>query len=399
MMSADATQIRQTSATRKSKLQILVVTRNLPPLIGGMERLLVNLTLGLADDCDLTVIGPKGCREFLPADIVVKEASANVLPFLVAGTAMAINVCRKQHFDLVVGGSGIAAAVLATITRIFKVPSLVLLHGLDIVFDHPLYQGVFLPCIRRVNHAIVNSENTRQLAIQAGLKTDNLTVVNPGTELPPLPDSEQVAAFKHTFNVPFSRFILFVGRITPRKGLSVFIKVCLPKIIENHPDIGLVIVGDSPTNSLNKQSELSEVVSEISVANLKQHVAFLGHIDDSDLENCFAAAELQILPLIETAGDVEGFGMVAVEAAACGTPTVAFRLGGVADAISSDSGALIAPGDYSAMSDAVGTLLNGGYPNADSCRKHAERFAWPQYHAQVRSVVTALVNSAQRSAN
>jgi phosphatidylinositol alpha-1,6-mannosyltransferase len=396
-MPGDTTSPAQAAGSQTPRLRVLVVTRNLPPLIGGMERLLLNLTQGVARDCDVTVIGPRGCEAFLPASICVREAPAGVLPFLALGTAAAIAACRQQPFDLVIGGSGVVAPVLAVIKRMFHLPTLLLLHGLDIVFDHTLYRGFFLPCIRRADRFIVNSKNTRTLAIAAGLSAESIDVINPGTELPPLPGAEQVAAFKRDFDIPFEKFVVFVGRITPRKGLSMFIRHCMPTLVRDNPHTGLVIVGDSPTNSLNKQSELDEVINTIATAQLQAHCTFLGHIDDRDLDHCFAAASLQVLPLIETPGDVEGFGMVAVEAAACGTPTVAFRLGGVADAIADSSGALITPGDHTAMANAISKILNTGSPDVASCRAHAEQFAWPHYHARVRAAIKALLDNARHS--
>jgi len=90
-----------------------------------------------------------------------------------------------------------------------------------------------------------------------------------------------------------------------------------------------------------------------------------------------------IFPVIERPGDIEGFGMVAIEAAAHGTPTYAFAVGGVPDAVSDGiSGQLLQPGDYCGMTAAALDALNQTkiYPK---CRDFAEKFAWPAFGEQL----------------
>jgi phosphatidylinositol alpha-1,6-mannosyltransferase len=86
-------------------------------------------------------------------------------------------------------------------------------------------------------------------------------------------------------------------------------------------------------------------------------------------------------------GDVEGFGMVAIEAAASGTPTVAFDLGGVADAISKENGHLVPPGDYDSFASRVAQVLQSNEPNADQCITHARRFTWKLYNERMRQLI------------
>ena len=69
--------------------------------------------------------------------------------------------------------------------------------------------------------------------------------------------------------------------------------------------------------------------------------------------------------------------MVAIEAAACGTPTIAFPVGGVVDAVADGvNGALVPEGQYEAFADAVLSICAGGPPSHTDCRNHALRFSW-----------------------
>ncbi len=87
--------------------------------------------------------------------------------------------------------------------------------------------------------------------------------------------------------------------------------------------------------------------------------------------------------------------MVAIEAAASGTPTVAFPVGGVIDAVADGVNGLLVPeGDYEAFADAVLSICQGGPPSRSSCRHHAENFSW-EAHGQ--KLLAALDFEAQSS--
>ena len=142
----------------------------------------------------------------------------------------------------------------------------------------------------------------------------------------------------------------------------------------------LVIAGDSPDESLaHRGDELANVVQEVETNGWRDRVRFLGKVDDDALSQCYAAADCLLFPLVPVAGDVEGFGMVAIEAAAHGTPTVAFAEGGVGDAIADGvSGHLVPSVDYAAIVDALVVLVNDD-DSFFACRDHAGKFGWEAF--------------------
>ena len=95
-------------ATRQ---RVLVVTRNLPPLVGGMERLNLRLICALAEDREVAVVGPSGCTASLPLPPGhVAEAPFRPLPlFLSAAAGSALRMARRFRPDTVIAGSGLAA--------------------------------------------------------------------------------------------------------------------------------------------------------------------------------------------------------------------------------------------------------------------------------------------------
>jgi len=343
--------------------------------------------VGLDEYSALTVIGPMGCKQHLPENITVYETSPKLAHFLLAATWLAIRCCRRTRFDAVIGGSGLIGPTLRVIAWLFRLKTVVYLHGLDIVVDNLAYQLLFIPSLRGINRVAVNSHNTRDLAVKKGIDGKRITIVNPGTSLPAEIEQASRLDFRQRHAIPFVRYLLFTGRMTRRKGLSEFLRHTLPLILDSEPDIGLVVVGENPRDSLNQLGEEAQILATISALDLQDKVQFLGKLNDRDLQICYAEASVQIFPLVEVAGDVEGFGMVAIEAAACGTPTVAFDIGGVADAISAQNGNLAPPGAFSLFAEQVINVLRSGLPNAEQCLSHARQFSWQSYNDKMRNLI------------
>lgn len=381
------------------RFRILLITRNLPPLVGGMERLLQNLAYGIAQYAEITVIGPKGCSKHLPDDVTVHETSSKLVPFLLGSTLLALVACRKTPFTVIIGGSGLTAPTLRILSSFFGRKTLVLLHGLDLVVSNVAYQSVFIPCIRKIDHVIANSRNTQNIAIEKGVPEEHITIVHPGTDFPDIPGNKELADFREQHGIHFDKTLVFVGRMTKRKGLSSFIQKCLPTILAAEPEAGLLVVGSSPNDSLNGLSEQTDILSLVDSFEGKERILFLGQVNDADLISSYALANVQIFPVTEVAGDVEGFGMIAIEAAACGTPTVAFNLGGVSDAISASNGKLIQPDRYDLFAEAVIDTLRTNTPSADKCLEHAKNFSWDSYNEKLEECARTLVQPPSPSAS
>ncbi|MEH6588511.1 MAG: glycosyltransferase family 4 protein [Halioglobus sp.] len=374
----------------QGKPRILLITRNFPPLTGGMERLMHKAAQGLDEWAELTIIGPTGSGKHSPPGVPVSEAPPSLISFMLWALWHVLRLCRHGKYDVVLGGSGLVAPLLWLASKLSKSPSAVFIHGLDIVVDNALYQRLFVPAVAAADQVIANSSNTRNLAISKGVAAERITVINPGTELPDLESLEARDSFCKRYAIPFDKIILFVGRMTRRKGLSAFIKHSLPSILEASPGAGLVVIGDNPDQGLTSHGEQEQVLKAVQQAKLEDHVRFLGAIADEDLLAGYAVADVQIFPLVDVPGDVEGFGMVAIEAAACGTPTVAFNTGGVADAISAANGALAPTNDYKQLSRLLLDVIDTGHPQPDSCISHAAAYAWPAYSAKLRSTLTSI---------
>ena len=342
-----------------------------------MERLMQHSVETLASRFDVTLIGPSGCGEFAPNNVTIIECPAAPFSFLAMAWLKGWRAARKASFDIVLGGSGLVAPVTSFLSRTAKARSVIFVHGLDLVVDNWIYQRFFVPFLRRHDRVVANSRNTRRIAIDTGCPSNQVQVVHPGSTIPPESLLDDAASFRKRRGLEDRKIILSVGRMVRRKGLAEFLENAWPRIVAQQPDARLVVVGDSPDDALLQDPKGAERLMEAIERCGKDTFRFLGAVEDNVLWNCYAAAEALVFPLIRVKGDVEGFGMVAIEAAACGTPTVAFPVGGIVDAVAdSVNGSLVPEGDYEAFADAVVSICSGGPPSRLDCRNHALKFSW-----------------------
>lgn len=380
----------------------LLITRNLPPLRGGMERLLAHVATALAATFALTVIGPTGCGSTLPPGVRVREVKHGSLAGFLFGSFVAVLEGARHRFDLVFAGSGLTAPMAWLAARLCGARMVVYLHGLDIVADNVLYRHGWLPFIRRADLVLVNSSNTRRLAIDHGIPEERVEILHPGTDLPGQ-DNEAGRTFREAHQLADRPMLLSVGRFTPRKGLVEFILHAMPAIIERMPDAVLLVIGADANDAVRPlaSSMRSRILCAIEVAGIGHAVRMLPPCDDASLSDAYDAADVHIFPVIDCPGDVEGFGMVAIEAAAHGVPTVAFRVGGVPDAvIDGVSGSTLEPGDYDGFaSQVVRWLRDGAKPQVKaSCLAASVGFGWERFEGRLRTLVssTSAVPPARR---
>jgi phosphatidylinositol alpha-1,6-mannosyltransferase len=283
---------------------------------------------------------------------------------------------------LLVAGSGVTAPVVACVAALYRRPAIALVHGLDLVASGLGYRSLADASLRRFEIVVANSHHTAALARSRGVLDRRIEVLHPGVEVPP--SRTDPSAFCREYGLDGQeRILLFAGRLVPRKGLRAFLERCLPEIVRRHPKVLLLVVGEVPRKSLSDRLEsMDELQALVQRLQLDSHVRFLGRVSEEMLRAAYATADLLILPLREYADDVEGFGMVAVEAAAQGTPTVAFRVGGVADAVDHGrSGVLVEAGDDASFVAVINRALGDPFflASSASCRQFAERFEWSRF--------------------
>lgn len=375
--------------------RILVITRNLPPLTGGMERLLWHTCDALSQSSVLGILGPAGAEDYFKKDFPVWTIPVNklstYLPNLFLKTR---SVAKSFNPDIILSGSGLTIPAALFGARISDAKVISWLHGLDIVAKSTIYQKLFVPYFKKCDRVIVNSSNTKKLAVNAGVKKQKISILHPGVIKQDESKSCSSGFLTH-HGLKQNIILLSVGRLTKRKGLLEFVKFCLPEIKKKVPNVKLVIVGEDAEQAVktDKVSIKSSIVREATNHCVQDALVFLGKLDEAELNAAYSSSDLHVFPVKNIRGDVEGFGMVALEAAANGLPTVAFNVGGISDAVKNNiSGWLVEEENYTQMSKLIINELNSESPSitASNCREYAADFDWATFGEKLRWIIKDL---------
>src|SRR5256712_13947616 len=176
------------------------------------------------------------------------------------------------------------------------------------------------------------------------------------------------------------RIVLFVGRIEQIKGIDVLLRA-LGLLFFRHPefrnDLCLLVVGGAldPGDDAPETEKIQELRSLVHQHRMEANVSFVGSLDQQRLALSYAAADVCAVPSL-----TESFGLVALEAMACGTPVVGTRVGGLQTLIAEgESGLLVPPGDDEALAEAIAQVLTDHRLRthlAHGARDRAEHFTW-----------------------
>lgn len=376
-----------------SQKKILIITRNLPPLIGGMERLNWHIADELSHEQEIFLLSHHDAKPLAPQNCNFIGVPLNPLPlFLICAFFKTLWICLKQKPDFLFAGSGLTAPIVVFWAKFFKKKSIVYIHGLDIATNHPIYNKIWIPFIQKTNQVIANSSLTYEICNLKGIPINKIKIIHPGVTYPPLNKNETlIEELKQKYNLTSAKILISVGRLTKRKALKEFVDLALPKIIQNESSTRFVIIGDTPSQSLNKNLQTKEEILEIArYHHIEDHIKFIGNIsDDKILSSWFYLADIHVFPVKYIPDDPEGFGMVAIEAAAHGTPTVAFKTGGIADAVKDKkTGFLIESNDYKNFVECTLKILkkNNQFTTAE-CRKFANEFSWKNLKIKFMKII------------
>ena len=379
---------------------ILIVTWNFPPTTGGIENLIGDIYINLSKYHDVTVITAGNPDEESDSN-VIRLRARNVSIFLVKAFFLTLGIQLKRKFDLLLSGSLLINPITVFVGMLTQTPRITMSYGLDIIYPNPFYQFVMRATMNRSNAVVVISENSRKLAIEHGLAPQKAEMLHPGVPdklLQGLNSSQDPASVRNKYGIGGRPCILSVGRLTKRKGILPFVRECFPKILESIPECVLLVVGEDPTEALvYKEGELTQIKQAVKTMGLDDSVVFAGRVDDDQLLSVYGSADLFIFPVIEIPNDIEGFGMVAIEAALVETPAVATEVGGIPDAVENGvSGIIVKPGDYDAFAKAVIDLLTdnskrislGGFAR----ERVMTRFTWKTLIHEWNSIIESVLH-------
>lgn len=347
-------------------MRVLLVSQDFPPHVGGIQTYSLELARRLALVCDrLEVVAPmapgwEGLDRTLPFPVRRVHSSTDAL--VARGMPALWGRAWRGRFDVAfhaqwntAPGSLMARRALGHPRRVF-----VAAHGRELLLRPvarlPVAQRLYDAARRRVlrgaDGLFCVSRYTAGLARDLGVDSGRIHVIPNGVDAArfDLPDAPSRALeFRRRHDLLDRPCFVTVARLMPHKGIDTGIEA-LPALRQRVPGATYVVVGNGPD-----APRLRELADRLGVSDA---VRFLGRVSDAEVVDALLACDVFALLSRESPPDVEGFGLVLLEAGACGRPVLGARSGGIPDAVADgDSGLLVPSDDPHATADALIRLL------------------------------------------
>lgn len=237
-------------------------------------------------------------------------------------------MAKKLKPDVILFSSMVTASILPIMIKKPNVPFATINHGQDVTLPVNPYQWYMPSVFKRLDGVISVSSATREACIQRGMDPEKGVALPNGFDMKvvkKLPEKNKARALlesEFNLNLEGKKLLLSVGRQVKRKGHQWF----LNKVFDNiQSDVVYIIVGDGPEHgNIFKARENSKK---------KEKIVIVGKQPEKILNACYAAADLFIMPNVPVEGDMEGFGIVLLEANRAGVPAIASDLEGIKDVI------------------------------------------------------------------
>lgn len=233
----------------------------------------------------------------------------------------------RHRFEAIHAGRVLPEGLVGlVVARIVSAPLVIYAHGEEITGWRK--RGKFRAKVytyQRADRIVANSEFTRAELLKLGVDPGRITLIHPGVDVErfrPRPPRNDLRAGLGLS--PSQKLVLSVGRLSRRKGFDQTIRA-IARLRASGVDVAYALIGVGPDREY-----LELIVRECAVEG---RIHFLGEVAPLDLPDWYCSADVFAMPNRKIGGDTEGFGMVFVEAAACGKPAVAGREGGTGDAV------------------------------------------------------------------
>jgi len=296
-----------------------------------------------------------------------------------------------KRYDLVHAHYWLSAKVARTLAEHWRVPRIQMFHTLGLVKREVLDEDIDGESDVRVaiereavreSAAIVAASTIELAELRQLYRADpsRVAVIPCGVDPEVFKPVRQADAREALGRDQCERLVLFVGRIEQIKGIDVLLRA-LGLLFQRHPDLRsdvcLLVVGGAldPGDDAPETEKILELRRLVHEHRMEANVAFVGSRDQEQLALYYAAADVCAVPSL-----TESFGLVALEAMACGTPVVGTRVGGLQTLIEDgESGLLVPAGDDTALAEAIHAVLTDHRLRthlSHGARERAERFTW-----------------------
>ncbi len=271
-------------------------------------------------------------------------------------------IIKQEKIDILWAGDIWPTGLAVYLNSIFSgKPYIVSIHGRDLLLVKRNKLKSFLAKIILKRAAVVtaNSQSTSKIVESFGVSKEKIKVVYPGVEKQEyknttcLPARQGIQEYKKTvikkYNLVGKKILLSIGRLVERKGFDKVIEA-MPEVLREVKDVVYVVVGEGPDRGRLEQKSKKAKNQE----NKETEIIFAGQVSDEEKWAWLELCDVFIMPARAGEDDVEGFGIVYLEAAVAGKPVIAGKSGGASEAvIDRETGILVEPENHEEIAGAI----------------------------------------------
>jgi phosphatidylinositol alpha-1,6-mannosyltransferase len=310
---------------------------------------------------------------------------ARQLPKIIFPLISTLWCVLRESVDIIHPGDLYPQGVIARLMKeLFGIPYIAYCHGEDITMtDKYRYQPRVRDWIYRGADVVVAAcEFAVENLVRIGVEKQRIVKITPGVDFvrfAPRPPSKDLIS---QYGLQGRKVLLTVARLVPRKGHEAVIRA-IAKLVETQRNLTYLIVGLGP-----EREKLQRLVAEL---GLNEVVKFTGYVAEDRLADFYNVCDIFVMANQEADGDIEGFGMVFLEANSSGKPVIAGRSGGTADSvIDGVTGYRVEPTDVDGLSATISRLLTNpdlcAHMGAAGLRRAREEFDWEKRAARIRQL-------------
>ena len=330
---------------------IIILTQCFPPTIGGIENLVENLSIELSKTYKVLVLADDHDKKNdnyydskHDTNLVIKRISGIKFFRKRKKLTELKKLLSSNKVSHVIGDTWKSFELTIDTLNSQSIPSICLAHGNELIIKKTSKKIRVVSILNKVKHIVTNSNFTVSLIKDIGITNQNITCIYPGAKNTIHLNEEIIS------NINGQPIITTLARLEKRKGHAYILSVVARLKLE-YPNILYIIAGSGV-----EFENLKKITVELDIV---KNVIFLGEINENQKKYVFKNTNLMVMPTLDESkkNSIEGFGIVYLEAAYYGIPSIASKVGGTPEAvIHNETGIIIS--DMSELYNSLKELLS-----------------------------------------
>lgn len=380
-------------------MRILLFTVDFPPILGGISAYSYGIVNGLSQLGEEVIVLTQNVRGDFEFDRCQKFKIIRVTNLILLREVLFffsfLYIVKKYKIEQVFNVVWLPCGVISLLaSAILNFSYYVAAHGSEI-FDANTFlkrkikkklKWLMRLTFKNAAKSFPVSNFTKMILEENKIEPENLLVIPCGVDLNKFSADVDYLKITEKYGLADKRVILTVARLDEHKGHDLVIK-SLPKVLEKIPNLLYLIVGGGP-----EKQRLGKLIGDL---GLQEKVIFTGCVPCEDIPKYYRLCDVFVMPSRETKIRrhwFEGFGIVYLEANACGKPVIGGASGGISDVIiHGQTGLLVNPNDIKEISNAIQLLLTDEKYAALLGQRGRERagrdFSWRKIARKIRAVM------------